>query len=182
MVQFVVGDRVYRVDSGYAANVTAVVSGLDEMMYALSYDEGGSGTWPESALQTTFEEWNVRVSSRLTDAKKTKLSELAAVRYAHEVSGTTFNSMQISTDTGTQSKFAAIVLATIVDPNYTVNFKLPGGGFIMLNAAQIGGIAQAARSHVQACYDREMELSVVINAAVDLATLDSIDINTGWPT
>ncbi len=46
-----------------------------------------------------------------------------------------------------------------------------------LNAEQILAMAQAIRSHVQACFDREADLLDAINAG----TYETEMIDTGWP-
>lgn len=52
--RFKVGDRVERIENREVtgATVTAVDAlGPDEIYYALDYDEGGDGSWPEIALK-----------------------------------------------------------------------------------------------------------------------------------
>jgi hypothetical protein len=58
MPRFSIDDTVYRRDSGNnAATVTEVIrSDDDEVIYRLSYAEGGDGYWPESELFMSLEE------------------------------------------------------------------------------------------------------------------------------
>jgi hypothetical protein len=50
-------DSVYREDSGAnAATVMEIATAGGEVVYRLSYAEGGEGYWPESALFATIEE------------------------------------------------------------------------------------------------------------------------------
>lgn len=51
---------------------------------------------------------------------------------------------------------------------------LDADGMIMLGLAVMG--------HVDACHDRARALRTEIEAAVDHAALDAIDITTGWPS
>lgn len=89
-------------------------------------------------------------------------------------SGTTVSGMPIATDDTSQSRITGAALAVTLDPETTIQWKT-GSGFVMLDAAQVIGIAQAVRAHVQACFDREAELLAALQAG------DAYDIETGWP-
>jgi hypothetical protein len=58
MPRFSIDDIVYRRDSGTnTATVTEVIfSDEDDVIYCLSYAEGGDGYWPESELFMSLEE------------------------------------------------------------------------------------------------------------------------------
>jgi hypothetical protein len=57
MPRFSTNDIVFRQDSGAnAATVLEVVTAGDEVIYRISYAEGGGGYWPESALFASIEE------------------------------------------------------------------------------------------------------------------------------
>lgn len=64
MAIYSIGDPVYRVDSGsHAATVSALDLSSDEALYRLSYEEGGEGWWPESALYATIAERDAAIGS-----------------------------------------------------------------------------------------------------------------------
>lgn len=57
-------------------------------------------------------------------------------------------------------------------------WKLSQADFRQWDEAQIEAFGFAIADHIQACFDREADLSALIVAAVDPA---EIDITTGWP-
>lgn len=91
--------------------------------------------------------------------------------------GITLNGIRIQTDDVSQQRITGAALAAFLDPNLIVNWKTDAG-FVQLTAAQIIGIAQAVRAHVQACFDREAELLDQVAAA---EVPEAIDLSQGWP-
>jgi hypothetical protein len=89
--------------------------------------------------------------------------------------GTTVNGINIATDDVSQQRITGAALAATVDPSTTVRWKLPDDSFVTLDAAQVIAIAQAVRTHIQACFDREAELLEALNSG------QSYDLNAGWP-
>lgn len=112
--------------------------------------------------------------------KQRKKDQVAAIRWEKERAGTSFNSLPIPTDEVTQTKILGAALAATIDSNYTVKWKTPNG-FIDLNATMILVLAQTIRTHIQLCFDKEAELTNMIDQATDKTSLDSIDISTNWP-
>ena len=89
--------------------------------------------------------------------------------------GTTVNGITISTDDTSQQRITGAALAATVDPSTTVRWKLPDDSFVTLDSTQVIAIAQAVRTHIQACFDREAELLDALNAG------QSYDLDAGWP-
>lgn len=100
----------------------------------------------------------------LEEAKTAKYAEIANARWQSETGGTTLNGIEIATDRESQAMITGAALQAVVDPNYTCRWKTVQG-FISISAAEIVGIAQAVRAHVQACFDREAALLSAIDAA-----------------
>ncbi len=95
------------------------------------------------------------------------LSQLKSARDAAIARGIEVNGLRVQTDDLSQSRLTAAALAAQLDPGATVRWKLAGGEFVDLAAAQIIALALAVRTHVQACFDREAELAEAIRAADD---------------
>lgn len=55
------------------------------------------------------------------------------------------------------------------------------GDKIDANAAQATAIFNAVDDYIAACWTREYDLRVEIDAAADKAAIDAIDISVGWP-
>ena len=92
------------------------------------------------------------------------------------VTGTLVNGMVVATDDLSQQRITGAALAATVDPSVTVRWKLPDDTFVTLGAAQIIDLAQAVRTHIQSCFDREAELLAALNAG------ESYDLDAGWPS
>ncbi|SFZ81649.1 protein of unknown function [Devosia enhydra] len=110
-----------------------------------------------------------------------KLAALDATRRGFEEGGTVIAGTPIKTDRQTASILTAAFVTALADPGYTIRWKVADGVFTTLDAPTIVAIATAVRAHVQACFDREGELTEAIMAAGDAEALDAIDITTGWP-
>ena len=100
----------------------------------------------------------------------------AARRYDEEVKGITLSNMEISTDRTSQALLTGAVTAAQLDPNLTAKWKLKNGN-VTLDKTQLDTIAMAVRNHVQACFDREIE----IIEAIDAGTFTDAMLDTGWP-
>lgn len=107
------------------------------------------------------------------ELKAAKKAEIAAVRWGHETGGLQLNGLVVATDRESQSLINAAVTSTILDSAYTVRWKM-ANGFFDLDAPAIQTIAAAVRNHVQACFDREAELCVAVDAAIDAEAVNLI--------
>lgn len=126
--------------------------------------------------------WVIRTAlPTLDELKQAKISELAAKRWQVETSGTIFNGMSLATDTVSQIKYVGAVVGVQMDPSNTLKWKMADGSFVELDATAITAIAMAVRTHIQACFDKEADLKVLVEAAISKEELDAIDIYTGWP-
>ncbi|HEY8064643.1 MAG TPA: DUF4376 domain-containing protein [Methylosinus sp.] len=117
----------------------------------------------------------------LGQAKSAKLAALAERRWRAETAGAVVDGMRLPTDEKTQAKLTAAVVASVLDNNYAVNWKLADGSFASFDHATLIAVAQGVRAHVQGCFDREATLVAAIDAASEIGALAAIDIETGWP-
>lgn len=125
--------------------------------------------------------WVIRSAlPALDEVRAGKLGALAAKRWDKETGGTTFNGMPVATDPVSQTKIIGAVVGAQIDPLATVNWKLPDGSFVTLDAAAINAMAMAVRAHVQACFDREAELKALIDGANTVEDIAAVDLNDGW--
>lgn len=120
-------------------------------------------------------------ANTLAELKAAVLKALADRRWRAETGGINANGSPVATDERSQAKLVGACLAATLDANYSVQWKLIDGGFVTLDHDQIIAIAQAVRSHVQACFDHEATLAGAIQAASDEQALAAIDIDAGWP-
>ena len=100
----------------------------------------------------------------------------AAERFLHEASGIFVEALNIETTRESQALIASTGLSAIMDPEYRCNFKTLDG-FVEMGAGQIIAIAKAVRAHVQACFDRELDLL----QALEAGTYNDEMLAVGWP-
>lgn len=101
---------------------------------------------------------------------------IASERYRREGLGIVVESMVIETSRDSQALIASTGLSAILDPEYRCNFKTLNG-FVEIGAEQILAIAKAVRAHVQACFDRELELL----RAIEAGSYTEEMLKEGWP-
>lgn len=101
---------------------------------------------------------------------------IASERYKREATGVNVDGLLIETTRDSQALIASTGLSAVLDPEYRCNFKTVAG-FVEIGAAQIIAIAKAIRAHVQACFDRERELLLAIEAGEYSDEM----LAEGWP-
>lgn len=106
--------------------------------------------------------------------KQSKHWEIADKRWRTETSGITVAGVEIATDRESQALLMGAVLVAQNNPEYVANWKARNG-WAVLDAATIINIADAVRSHVQACFDREKELQEQVEAATTIEELNTIE-------
>ena len=106
--------------------------------------------------------------------KNDKKAEIADARWRAETGGMTFNGIEVATDRESQALLMGAVLAAQDNPEYVINWKAKNGWF-QIDAATLIAIADAVRSHVQACFDREKELQEQVEAATTIEELNTIE-------
>lgn len=112
----------------------------------------------------------------LDELKAQKKAEIAAARYEREIAGVEINGVLIDTGRDSQALITGAALAAMLDSEYSLNWKT-AVGFIHLSASEIIAVAQAVRTHVQTCFDREGELAALVDAATTKEELDAIVIS-----
>lgn len=119
------------------------------------------------------------------ERRAAKLSALANRRWQAETGGIVVGGVSVKTDRATQDRVDQIVKA-FDDGDITgpVKFKLAPGQWAVLDEATLRAIKATGAQHIQICFSREADLDAAIMAVADgdVAALDAIDIDTGWPT
>ena len=96
------------------------------------------------------------VAGILEAAKERKRSEIAAARWEAETAGIDVNGFTVRTDRESQALITGAALKAMQDNTYSCRWKTESG-FVELTALQISAVADAVRSHVQGCFDREAD-------------------------
>lgn len=116
----------------------------------------------------------------LESLKARKIEALALKRWMVEAGGITVNGAVIATDDRSQSKVTGALMKVTRNPATLIDWK-GENGWIKIAKAEVEAIADLVGDHVQACFSRECALAEAIAAAEDVAALEAIDINSGWP-
>jgi hypothetical protein len=132
--------------------------------------------------------WNI-VSQGVVDApklaakKRSLLAASRAQRYAVETAGFVVSGVKVNTDLISQNKLTGAVALFEKDPTLqSLDWEARPGEWVTVTGPELIAMGIAMGRHIQACYTRSREISDQIAAAPDLASLDSIDINSGWPS
>lgn len=120
-------------------------------------------------------------ANTLVELKAAALKALGDRRWRAETGGISVDGSPVATDDRSQAKLVGACLAATLDASYSIQWKIADGGFVTLDRDQIIAIAQAVRTHVQTCFDREAALAEEIQAAPNEQALATIDIEGGWP-
>lgn len=107
---------------------------------------------------------------KITGAKAQLRAYAASARYNKEVGGTTVEGVTYATDRETQAKLVGAYNLAQVNPNLSIDWKLPDGTFTTLNAAAITAAAVAVGSFVQQCFGAEAAIVVGINGGTVTTT------------
>lgn len=130
--------------------------------------EGCIAGWIWDGLETV----PVAIPEPSLDELKQKLAD---IRYSHETGGTTLNGIKLNTERDAQAMINAAYTAVQIDPTRIINWKSNTGDWVQIDNLMVKQIATAVIDHVQACFDNEMRLGVLLE--LDKNT----DLNDGWP-
>lgn len=116
------------------------------------------------------------LSAKAGIAKAMLLNRVASTRYMHEVSGTTYEGINLETTRESRALLTPVAFAAYIAPASSAQYKA-ADGYIQLSSAQIVAIASTIQAYVQACFDRE---AVLLTAITD-GTFTIDDLQVGWP-
>ena len=110
----------------------------------------------------------------VAEQKATLLARLAERRWEVETGGITIGGMKVETDDRSKLLIVNAAARAREDSTYTVRWKIGPGTFVVLNAETLIDAETAVFTHVQKCFSREAELSDLIDAAEDPASLADV--------
>ena len=116
----------------------------------------------------------------LTAAQDGRLAQLSARRKVAE-EAFTFNGTPIRLDEGTQGRINAAISYLSLSGAPSVRWQVARGTFATFTASTLQTIGVAAGAHIQACFANVETLSGAILAAEDVAAVEAIDLDDGWP-
>ena len=120
-------------------------------------------------------------SAKAEKWERAKLQRSAAIDAGCTVPGVgTFDTDADSRANITGAVTGAIVAAGAGEP-FAITWKLADNTFVPLDGPGMIGVGVAVLEFVSACHARAQVLALAIEAAVDVAELDGIDVEAGWP-
>jgi hypothetical protein len=116
-------------------------------------------------------------------ARREQLAQaVRARRWQAETGGILVGGAPIRTDDGSQAKIGGAVALFDNDPTLAaIDWEAQPGVWVTLDEQTMRAIGVAVGRHVQACFSRARTLIEAIAGASDLAALEAIDIDSGWP-
>lgn len=102
------------------------------------------------------------------------LSRLAARRWQVETGGIVLNGMTVATDDRSKTMIMGARIAAMANPDHVVNWKMPDGSWVQLDAATITAISDAVLNHVNNCFEKEAEVAALIEAG-DITGIEGVE-------
>lgn len=144
-------------------NIAAILNtAFPGQSYAIDGDDYKTLVWPDrnTVPKPTLEEIEALESSWIS---KKKLSVLSAYRYQKENGGVSVGGgITIQTDRESRPNLIGARINAIEDPSFVLKWKVQDK-FIDLSANQIIAISDAARIHVQKCFEAEASVAEKID-------------------
>ena len=156
----------------------------------------GASVTPASPDWPQYEAWLAAGGTPLPPPPRLRWPDLATARAdlcAHvcierarrEAGGFAFRGKMIDSDDRARVRLMSAILAaasaTVRATAFTRTWITADGSALALDAAGMLALAQAMADFDNACAARATALKTAI-AAADIATLETLDINEGWPT
>jgi hypothetical protein len=125
-------------------------------------------------------EWEARTKTpeeqqrALEQAKQKRKQYIAAKRYETETGGLILpDGTVIRTDRESRGLLTGAAFAATLDPETPIKWKA-ANGWVIFTPQQMLEVADMVRKHVQACFDKEGELTEKIMAATSIEELEAI--------
>lgn len=116
----------------------------------------------------------------LDTIKSLKAAAIATSRYNLEVGGITVGAVKVATDRQTQAMLSGALMVVTRNPAATINWK-GDNGFVTLDAATVGALADAVGNHVQACFTAERAKVEALYALQDFDAVMAFDATVTLP-
>lgn len=134
-------------------------------------DEDGTGYVQDFAV----------VQLPLETAKANIKAVITQKRWQVETGGVTLSDgTRILTSIDDQNRIATALQGTSSAGIAEVDFK-GADGWIKLSREMLENVAGIVAAHVQACFSRERKLHEFVDAAENVAELETVDISSDWP-
>lgn len=126
-------------------------------------------------MNINFDMLVTKEEHNLAQTLKTK-TVIANRRYLEETKGIVVDGLFINTDRDSQNMINGAVVGCILDSSKVCDWKTPTG-FIALDANAVKSVGMAVFNHVQACFNREKELLILVETGEYSDNL----LEVGWP-
>lgn len=90
------------------------------------------------------------------------LSHLAAHRWVVETGGIEVGGFSIATDDRSKTMILGARVEAMVNPDHVVNWKMPDGSWVPLDAAAITVLSKAVLDHINQCFVKESYVAALI--------------------
>ena len=126
------------------------------------------------AVYPVVDKTKEQIRQELESARERKLTELAEARWQAETGGLTLpDGTAVKTDRESQALLTGAALKALQDPEYSCWWKA-ADGWVKLDAKTLLYLAEAVRSHVQSCFDREKILAERVGKAQTILEVSAV--------
>ena len=140
-------------------------------------EEQIAGKWVEKWIEVDATSTPEGLAALTESYRQGLLNTVASLAKTKRDSGITVSNLQISTDADASSLLSGAKLGG------KATRKLVGKNWrIEMSKVEFEAVVEAVDDHIQAVFDKQYDLIEAIDAASDLAALEAIDIESGWPT
>jgi hypothetical protein len=118
-----------------------------------------------------------------TEARRVeRKNELHSKRQQVVEQGTKFGNVTVLTDAKSRASLVESLSMEALEPGQSFDWYAADGSWVTLNYGQLKQYQKSVNSHVQGSFTNHMSLDGELDAATDLAEIDAVDIDSGWPT
>lgn len=115
-------------------------------------------------------------------ARAHMLDLIAARRWVAIRDGFTFGGSPVTLDDRAQARIDTAIAGLKRQPSgATVEWEVARGVFQTMDLATLEALGDAAFAHVQACFSNSKPMMQAATDAADIAALNAIDLEAGWP-
>lgn len=170
------------IPADYNAGFLAELAGITNLPWGYApHPEGQEFAFPTERYDETLAAIDAYPAAWLIAQKAKKIEQVAEVRKQRS-QNLVFNGIPFKFDKDTEDAVAKAVIALRRQPEgTTIDWEVTRGVFITFDLPTLEAIGDAGFLLVQGCFTHAKNLVAAINAAPDFATLEAIDVNSGWP-
>lgn len=138
--------------------------------------------WGAEAVYNIIEAYPVQYAEQVQKARMR--AQITELRWQKQQEPTNLNGIALQTDDVTVGRITAAVVLMDAAPNspQSRRWKINETTWVDVDRSSLVAMGAAIAGHIEACFQNEEALHILVNGAQDINDLAAIDIESGWPT